>query len=40
VFIWGSYDLEAFPCHKPSFRREDAKETPKLKDFFERPLST
>jgi hypothetical protein len=39
VFIWGSFDLDAFPGHLPSFRREDAKENSKLKDFFERPLS-
>src|SRR5262249_56199897 len=31
--------LDAFRCHRPSFRREDAKGPPKLKDFFERPLS-
>ncbi len=40
MFIWGEFDLNASPCQMRSFRREDAKENSKLKDFFERPLST
>jgi hypothetical protein len=39
MFIWGEFDLNASPCQMRSFRREDAKENSKLKDFFERPLS-
>lgn len=39
MFILGELDLNASPCYMPSFRREDGQETPKLKDFFERPTS-